>query len=131
VPRDTALTLRLPREVHEHLKEAAKGRSVSEEIRVRLGWSIDNDYANDPNTREFVDAISELARNVRPYYGSWRESPYAFAVFKIAVDTVLSKLRPKGDPTPPTVDEDDFLPGETPQEAGVALARATIIARQL
>jgi hypothetical protein len=130
VPRDTALTLRLPRELHEQLREAAKGRSVSEEMRARLEWSILNDWTNDPKTRDLVDSIAEVARNVQPYFGAWHDNPYGYAVFKIAVDTLLSKMRPKGKPTPPA-DDGEFRPGDTPEEAGRTLARATIIARRL
>jgi hypothetical protein len=130
VPRDTAITLRLPRELHGHLKEAAAGRSVSEEVRARLEWSLLNDWTNDPKMRELTEAIAEVARNAAPYYGAWHENPYAFAVFKIAIDTLLSKLRPKGEPVKP-VGDDEFRPGDTPEEAGATLARATIIARRL
>jgi hypothetical protein len=131
VPRDTTMTLRLPRALHEQLTKAAKGRSVSEEIRYRLEQSLLNDWVNDPKTGELIDAVAEIARNVRPYYGKWNESPYAFAVFKVAVDTVLSKVRPKGEAVRPAANENDFLPGKTPEEAGRMLAGATIIARGL
>jgi hypothetical protein len=130
IPRDTTVTLRLPRELHGHVKEAARGRSVSEEMRVRLEWSILNDWTNDPDTRELVDAIANLARNVRPYYGHWHEIPYAFEVFKIAIDTLLTKVRPKGEPIPPP-DDGEFRFGDTSEAAGKALAAAEIIARGL
>jgi hypothetical protein len=136
IPRDTAITLRLSRELHGHLKEAAAGRSVSEEVRSRLErsvleWSRLFDGTNDPKTRELTEAIAEVARNAAPYYGAWHENPYAFAVFKIAIDTLLSKLRPKGELVKPVGDDDEFRPGDTPEEAGATLARATIIARRL
>lgn len=130
VPRDTAIALRLPRELHEQIKEAAAGRSVSEEIRARLEWSLRHDWANEPATTELTDAIEEIARNVKPYYGAWNENPYAFAVFKVAVDTLLSKVRPKGEPIQPP-DDGEWRPGNTPEEAGVRLASGTIIARGL
>jgi hypothetical protein len=131
VPRDTTVTLRLPRELHEQLRKAARGRSVSEEIRSRLEQSLLNDWVNDPKTNELIDALAEIARNVRPYYGRWHESRYAFEVFTIAVDTVLTKLRPKSEAVRPPVNENEFLPGKTPDEAGRMLAGATIIARGL
>jgi Arc-like DNA binding domain len=130
VPRDTTITLRLPREVHDLLKEAAAGRSVSEEIRARLEWSIVNDWTNDPKTGDVVDAIANLARNVAPYFGHWHKNRYAFDVFKIAIDTVLTKVRPKGELIPPA-DDGEFRPGDTPEAAGRALAAAEIIARGL
>ncbi len=130
VPRDTTLTLRLPQELHGQLKEAAGGRSVSEEIRRRLEWSLLNDWTNDPQTGCALDAIGNLARNVRPYFGDWHKNRYAFDVFKVAVDAVLTKVRPKGEPKAPP-DDGEFRPGDTPEAAGKALAAAEIIARGL
>jgi hypothetical protein len=129
-PRDTTITLRLPRELHDQVKKAAAGRSVSEEIRARLEWSIINDWTNDPKTRHVVDGIANLARNVKPYFGDWHQDRYAFDVFKIAVDTLLAKVGPKGEPIPPP-DDGAFRPGDTPEAAGRALAMAEIIARGL
>src|SRR5689334_9422823 len=104
VSRDAALTLRLPRELHELIRRAAAGRSVSEEIRSRLEWSLLNDWSRDQRTGDFVDAVANLARNVKPYFGSWHQNPYAFEVFNAAIVTVLAKMRPKGEPTPPPDD---------------------------
>ena len=90
VPRDTAVALRLPRELHTQLKRAAAGRSVSEEIRSRLAESLIRDWREDAPTRKLIDATAELARNVKPYYGDWHESPYAYAVFRVAVERPLA-----------------------------------------
>src|SRR5438067_6555363 len=130
VPRDTAVALRLPRELHAQLKKAAAGRSVSEEMRARLEKSLLRDWRDDAPTRRLTEAIAELARNVKPYYGDWHENPYAFAVFKYAVETLLSKMRPKGEPVAPS-STDEWLPGDTPENAGMNLATATIIARNV
>jgi hypothetical protein len=130
VPRDTAVALRLPRQLHTQLKRAASGRSVSEEMRSRLERSLLRDLADDAPTRALTEAISELARNVKPYYGAWHENSYAYAVFKVAVESLLAKMRPKGEPVAPS-STDEWLPGDTPESAGVNLARATIIARNL
>src|SRR5439155_18728849 len=75
VPRDTAVALRLPRELHAQLKKAAAGRSVSEEMRARLEKSLLRDWRDDAPTRRLTEAIAELARNVKPYYGDWHENP--------------------------------------------------------
>jgi hypothetical protein len=45
--------------------------------------------------------MTGLARNVRPYFGDWHKHRYAFDVFKIGIDTLLTKIRPKGEPVPP------------------------------
>jgi hypothetical protein len=49
---------------------------------------------------------------------------------KASIDILLTKFRSKGEPKPPA-DDDEFRPGDTPEEAGRTLARAIIIARQL
>ena len=130
VPRDTAVALRLPRELHAQLKKAAAGRSVSEEMRSRLEQSLLHDLQDDARTRALTEAIGELARNVKPYYGAWHENSYAYAVLKVAVESLLARMRPKGEPVAP-LSTDEWLPGDTPEVAGVNLARATIIARNL
>jgi hypothetical protein len=109
---------------------ASTGRSVSEEIRARLEWSLLNDRVNDPKTRDVVDAIGSIARNVRPYFGDWHRERYAFDLFKSAVDVLLTKVQPKGRPIPPP-DDGEFRPGETPEAAGRALAAGEIILRGL
>jgi hypothetical protein len=109
--------------LHYQLKQAAAGRSVSEEMRARLEWSFLDDWTNDPPTKELRDAISMLAKNVAPYFGRWHENPYAFDVFKVAVDTVLTKMRPRGAPTPPA-DDGSFRPGTPPKQPAGRSPRA-------
>src|SRR3981081_2363609 len=101
-PRDTAVGLRLPRELHAQLKRAAAGRSISEEIRQRLVESLLRDDRESAATQKLTDAIAEVTRNVKAYYGDWHENPYAFAVFRVAVEPLLSKMRPKGEPISPS-----------------------------
>jgi hypothetical protein len=127
---EVSVAFRLPRELHEHLKKAGGERGLSEEIRRRLEWSLVNDWQHDPKTRDLVDAIANLARNTKPYFGAWHENPYAFDVFSAAVNFVLQKVRPKGEPVPPP-DDGSFHLGHTPEAAGRALAATEIIARNL
>lgn len=130
VPRDTAVALRLSRELHDQLKQVAAGRSVSEEMRQRLLESLLRDNSMDAKTQQLTDAIAEVARNLATYYGAWSENPYAFEAFKVAIDALLAKMRSKGEPVEPAGD-DEWRPGDTPESAGINLARATIIARNL
>ena len=111
---------------------ATDGRSVEVGISGREGVvGLPAAFGfDDAPTRALTEAIRELARNVKAYYGAWHENPYAFAVFGVAVETLLSKMRPKGEPVAPS-NTDEWLPGDTPEIAGVNLARATIIARNL
>jgi hypothetical protein len=127
---EVSVAFRLSRDLHEQLKKAGGERGLSEEIRRRLEWSIANDWTRDTKTGSVIDAIANLARNVKSYYGDWHKNRYAFDVFKVAVDTVLTKVRPKGEPIP-LADDGEFRPGDTPEAAGKALATAEIIARGL
>jgi hypothetical protein len=128
------LTFRVPPDLHERLKKDANALRIpiGEEIRRRLeaSYAWEGSTSRDPKTHALTDAVGAVARNVKPYYGDWHESPYAFEVFKIAIDTLLAKVRPKGLPIPPP-DDGEFRPGDTPEAAGKALATAEIIARGL
>lgn len=42
--------------------------------------------------------------SLEPDCGTWHENAFAFAVSKIAIETVLSKLRPSGEPVDPPAD---------------------------
>src|SRR5258708_4611663 len=97
VPRDTTVTLRLPRELHDRLKEAAAGRSVSEEIRRRLETSINSEpaSAHDPKTKRLLGAIDAVAWSIQPSLGLWHQNPEAFSAFKAAVDTLLAYFQPR------------------------------------
>jgi hypothetical protein len=129
VPRDTTVTLRLPRELHDQLKEAARGRSVSEEMRVRLARSL----TNSPQTAGLLDAVAEIARRLPGFLGSrwghWHEDPYAFIVFKSAVETLLLHFRPKSEePLPPPPEGYSLIPDLTLEQSGIAFARGAIMA---
>jgi hypothetical protein len=81
-------------------------------------------------TKELIDAIANLARNTPTYFKHMYKDPYAFDVFEIAIDTLLTKVRPKGEPIPPP-DDGEFRPGGTPETAGRAPATGEIISRGL
>jgi len=109
VPRDTTVTLRLPQELHDRLKEAAAGRSVSEEIRRRLEASF-TDMSNDAKTERLLSAVSSTARMLRDTYEPWHEDRYAFEVLKVATIVVLEHFRPAGEPVPRPDPKKHLLP---------------------
>jgi len=119
---EAVLTFRLPRSLHEKLREAAAGRSVSEEMRERLEASFAaKPDAPDTKTRELLDAITAMADALASLGGSnafagwsagmieaargvgtlrWDVSPVGFASFRRAIEIVLGVLEPGGEPPP-------------------------------
>jgi len=136
---DTGLTIhttfRVPRELHERLTDAAakvEGRGIGEEIRARLEESFIREFLSDEKTRALTFAIHKMEREVRPTYGRWHQTPFAFEVFKASVTTLLGYFRPKGEPVPPPTDPDSpaavfYGLDATPETAGrIIAARATM-----
>lgn len=100
------MSLRMPTDVREELKKAAKanGRSVTQELLIRLKRSFDEDRKNyrDPATRALCFLFAELADHVH-YLGTpdWRSNPFLFRAFKLAVIRLLDMLEPAGKIEPP------------------------------
>src|SRR5262250_773973 len=86
--RETVVTLRLPRELHDRLKEAGGERGLTAQIRDRLEASFAGTppSADDPKTAELLQAVASVARFGKQKIGRWHENPYAFAILKAAVD---------------------------------------------
>jgi hypothetical protein len=131
---DTQTSLRLPSAMFAALEEAADQnfRRIGEEIRLRLENSFVLEII-EPETRALAQMIATAARNIEPPYGSWHENPYAFLVFREAVNTLLTYLKPKGEPVAPKRDPDNaadifFGPNAAPETAGKALAMAALAA---
>jgi hypothetical protein len=123
---EAALTFRLPRTLYEKLKEAAAGRSVSEEMRQRLEASFAGEInLPDEPTRKLLGAIAAMARMLDSLEERWRtdpgptdyfpewvkrtreigsfkwhETPYGFAVFKRAIEMLLNACEPRSEPPP-------------------------------
>src|SRR5439155_11242872 len=85
--RETIVTLRLPRELHERLKQEGGERGLTAEVRRRLeasfAPSLPDWSESDPKTRELSGAIPELARLVQDEYGPWHSDPGAFHLFEL------------------------------------------------
>jgi hypothetical protein len=132
--KDTQTSLRLPGAMYAALTKAAEdhGYRIGEELRRRLESSFVLDLAN-PDTRELAEAIIRASHQIERTYGSWRRDPFAFAVFTVAVSTLLTYYRPKGDPVPPTLEPGSladtfFGPNASPEAAGRAVAMAALAA---
>ena len=131
---DTQTSLRLPRVIYDALTKAAEehGLGIGEEIRLRLGSSLGTEPV-EQETQALIDLLGTVAQNIEPTYGLWHESPFAFLVFKEALNTLLTYLKPKGEPVPPKPDPDSraalfFGENASPETAGKALAMAALAA---
>jgi hypothetical protein len=119
---EAVLTFRLPRSLHDKLKEVAGRRSLSEEMRKRLEASFEPaaKLPDEPTRRLFAaiaamaGALSRLEERWRtepnPFADfpswveagraigtfKWHESPYGFVVFKRAIERLLDACRPEG-----------------------------------
>jgi hypothetical protein len=89
--KDVQTSLRLPAAMYEGLSKAAteRGTGIGEEIRARLEESFALEV-REPEIRLFAEAIIQAARHIEPSYGSWCKDPFAFAVFKVAINTLLT-----------------------------------------
>jgi hypothetical protein len=130
--KDVQTSLRLPAAMYEGLSKAAteRGTGIGGEIRARLEESFALEV-REPEIRQFAEAIIQAARHIEPSYGSWCKDPFAFAVFKVAINTLLTYFRPKGEPVPPPPDPDglaDTFFGPTPslETARRAVAMAAL-----
>lgn len=104
---EAVLTFRLPRSLHDKLKLAAAGRSVSEEMRERLEASFQEPA--DPETRNLLAAISAIVDFFSPRsepasgaiaiipssLGHWRKDVQSCAAMETAIQAIFSGLRPR------------------------------------
>jgi hypothetical protein len=93
--------VRLPRNLHEQLKKAGGDRGMGDEIRRRLEVSFDVEKTpENPDTRELISAISFIDEELVRDFGSWSKDRFAFEVFREALNTLLKRYEPKGEPVP-------------------------------
>jgi hypothetical protein len=131
---DVQTSLRLPRAMHDALEAAADrtGRGIGAEIRRRL----ENTFAlglGEPETSKLAGAVMQAAHQIDRAYGPWRADPFAFAVFNVAINTLLAYYKPKGEPVQPSPEPGSladtfFGPNASPETAGRAVAMAVLTA---
>jgi hypothetical protein len=84
----------LPREMHEHLKEGGGERGLGEEIRRRLQVSFGVEQRpRDELTGLLLELIKKIDLNLSRDE-SWWASLFAFNVFKLTINELLSDLLP-------------------------------------
>jgi len=103
------LKVGLPDYLREELEQAAaaSGKSLADEVRVRLEASFESE-GSDPETRALVGAVDFLAGLVNIQTGhKWHQHPAANRVLRYAIMARLARLKPNGDPV--------FGPDELPK----------------
>lgn len=99
--RETTVTLRLPRELHERLKAEGGERGFAASIRERLERSFaPAATGGDQETSELLLMAAEGAREIGELRHPWHEDPTAFAVFKTFMAILLGLYQPDGKPSP-------------------------------
>jgi hypothetical protein len=87
------IAVRLPREMHDQLRQGDLG-NVSEEIRRRIERTLQQD-AIDPITRELVTGIVNLAADAQAFLGAaWHSSQAVQEVFAAAVALRVAAYKP-------------------------------------
>lgn len=130
---DTVQTaVRLPREMHERLKQCEHG--VSEGIRRRLNRELLFEDALDRPLREFVDELVLLSVALESEVGSsWHSDSAAHAAFKSIVIALLDERKPPGAPVFKEAPRDvlgvRISKSDDPDTIGRALARRFFFVR--
>jgi hypothetical protein len=93
------LKVGLPDYLREELEQAAaaSGRSLADEVRVRLEASFESE-GSDAETRALTAAVGNLATLVRLQTGhKWHKHPAANRVMRYAITARLARLKPNGE----------------------------------
>jgi hypothetical protein len=94
------LSVRIPDGLREKLDGACKvsGRSLTQEVTRRLNDSFALRADPDP----FLGAIRYLIDQAALFIGKeWKTNPWMFQVFRVVVSSILQRLAPPGELTPP------------------------------
>jgi len=121
--KETVVTLRLPRDLHDRLKKAGGARGLTAQIRQRVERSF-TPGPFDAKTGQLLAGVSHIA-DALALDGNWHEDPYLFQVLKAGVLALLSRFEPVGDPAKrhPTSSYVLFSPEDDPADtAGRMLA---------
>jgi hypothetical protein len=103
--KETVVTLRLPRNLHDRLKEAGGERGLSAQIRDRLEASLAMEEAwQDPLFADLMRAIDHVILAAARLYPS---DPEAYSIVQLAIRMLLNAFRPD---RVPDVTHDLYLP---------------------
>jgi hypothetical protein len=126
------LKFRLVADLNDRVEAAAAahGWGVSEEIRRRLeaSFAAEPPATADPKTGNLLDYINTLADVVSAHFGDWHSDPGAFAVFRLAIEKILSDVCPEGEPLlNPTSRAKALMPDPTNIEAAAGMVSAVAL----
>src|SRR5262249_52319287 len=92
--KETVVTLRLPRELHDRLKKAGGNRGLTAQIRDRLDASLVMEEAwEDPLFAELNRTIGYLIVSAWRLYPS---DPDTYSIVEVAIRMLLEAFRPEG-----------------------------------
>lgn len=114
------LPVALPTETRSQLEAsaAAAGHSLAEEIRRRIGLTLEADDFDAP-TRELAGEIMRLAAEVEMETGAtWHNHAGTHAAFRQAILSRLARLKPSG-PTAFGTRPHQTQPDDDPQKIGI------------
>jgi hypothetical protein len=90
--KETVVTLRLPRDLHDRLKEAGGERGLSAQIRDRLEASLAMEEAwQDPLFGDLMRAVGHVIVAATRLYPS---DPDAYSIVQLAIRMLLNAFRP-------------------------------------
>ena len=91
---ETVVTLRLPKDLHEKLKQEGGERGLTAEIRRRLEASFTSAPVDVPAFRDVLAAINKAGKiAAQPHPEGW---PDRYAIFEAALRALLRAYRPDG-----------------------------------
>ena len=94
--KETVVTLRLPRDLHDRLKKAGGERGLTAQIRDRLDASLTIEEAwEDPLFADLMRAVGHVI------VAAWRlypSDPDAYSMVELAIRMLLDAFRPDGAP---------------------------------
>jgi hypothetical protein len=129
-PNELQTSIRLSRELYNRLDSAREGRPLGEEIRRRLEASLAGapPAATDPKTTSLLEYINTVAGVVSAHFGDWHSDPGAFAVFRLAINKILTDVCPEGDPVlNPTGQAKALMPDPTNIEGAAGMVAAVAL----
>jgi hypothetical protein len=106
----------LSAEMRKELEQLANqsGRSIADEIRVRVFRDVYHERSFDRATRNLQHEIGQLAREIAMAIGNnWHEHPLAYAALVEAINVWLEGLRPQGRPDKDHANLDARTVGQT------------------
>lgn len=131
---DVQTSLRLPEELRDRLAQAAteNGRGIGEEMRRRLEASFGSvPTSEDQKTSQLLRVIARSAAILVEHWALWHEDAGAWAVFRGAIEDVLTERRPEATGAVPKTERGASLFKSAPEQAGSTLAFVAEIAEGL